>query len=244
MNNEKPIAEKMTRELKAIGVNVVGDSEIYDATLTINLIGKAAKDKYMFPGENKTCYSGSSYQGEMILSAEQKPDVIAEIRGKYTPISVSTCKEEPNKNVKWPTSWNKVLVDGIRQIWGKHGLLLIMDQFALQVTCNAAQQLYKNREELVAEDLPVLISSLPTCTEEITTLLQAMEAQAWEAIPALLDAWEKKGPDGVTYGTMMGYGTNIFQGALRKITETFDPRPDCKTLSCWRSWWGEGQPAP
>jgi hypothetical protein len=244
---DEPIADEMVRLLDLLGILVVDDAERCDAALTISLTGYAVQDTYSFPGENKKCYSGSRYQGEMRLIGTQMADAIVNISSYYnTPKIISTCYEMPYKNVDWRISWTQALIDGVGQLWSKDGLLLLLAHPSLgaQFICVTADSLYKHRDDLISNDVPVLVTTLQTCPKEITDLFGGMGVQAWDAIPALLAGWKEQGWDSVTYGTMMDYGTVIFQDALRMITWTLDPRPNCSTLTCWKTWWRDGRPPP
>jgi hypothetical protein len=237
---DEPIEEALVEYLGEIGITVVGDPQTCDASLGINLTGTATASKYYLPGENKQCFSGNSYQGEMRLSTAQTSALVATIHRTFIPTVISACYEEPNQNINWTNGWKYAVLDGIGQIWGKDSLLLLMVNPSLNVSCHTAIVIseWKNlQEELDSQDVPVLLTRLQKCPEEISRLLQLLGPNAWDAIPDLLDAWEEIISDSDIRST-------FYNDALRKITETFQPRPFCNFLSCWKTWWGAGKSPP
>jgi hypothetical protein len=235
----EPIEEALAAYLAEIGVELRSDPQNCDASLDVDLSGTTVASQYYVSGGTRQCYSGSFYQGEMQLTSQATTPLAVPIHHMFIPDVIGTCHEEPDKDINWTHGWKAALLDGIGQIWGKDSLLRLMIDPRQGVQCSAAEVLWRwenLREDLDAQDVPVLLTQLKSCTSEISYLFQALGAEAWDAIPTLLAVWGE-------YEENTNWAIH-FNDALRKITETYQPLPRCNDLSCWQSWWGAGKPAP
>lgn len=121
-----PIETCLEAILGAIGLAVVADPQACDATLEVSLSGKAAADTYRFPGEDKKCYNGSSFQGEMVLTSAGGKRLVVKLAHTFTPRMISTCNEKPTQDTRWAwAGWIYAVREGLGLVWFPNGKLLM-----------------------------------------------------------------------------------------------------------------------
>lgn len=111
----EPIAEAVERILAGVGLQVVDEGELCDATLIFVLTGEALGAKYT---GGIHCYRGAEFSGGAFLSFPGRVPVTLPISVRHVPpVSISGCHGEPI-DAPFERAWPEALLDGLGHLWG------------------------------------------------------------------------------------------------------------------------------
>lgn len=240
----EPIEQAARGLLAHMGISTTAGQSGCDAELTIALVGKATSETYSAPdgSGSQECYNGGFFEGQMTLTAQGVQPLTVDAKGYHSPLMIFTCYETPSPKAEFKPAWAEALVEGFERLWGTPALLLALSHDDSQIQ-EAAAEAVSERRDLGPEAVSYLAEALSIrhgrMRESIATALANMGQDAWEAIPALIQAWESLGE------TPMPHEWGMFNFALIRITLGAPSRPSCDgDLSCWKEWWGAGRVAP
>jgi hypothetical protein len=180
----EPIAEAAGRILARVGLQVVDEEALCDATLTIILTGEALGAYYTDAG---SCYTGAEVSGQVSLTAPDRPPLTLPISGRYpTPFSVIGCPPQPS-GAPFGKAWPEALLDGLAHPWGPQVLIQALEDESVWVRRSAAYAL----GEIGPEDgvIPALIQALWDEERLVSgAASRALGDIGPEAVPALIQA--------------------------------------------------------
>ena len=204
-----------------LGVQVVPEGVPCEATLTIELTGKALSAYYIGGGN---CYTGAKVSGQVTFAVPDREPLIMPIEGQVpTPKVTSDCPEE--REAPFGRAWAKPVLDALADLWGYQVYVQALGDEHYDVEVAARMAL----EEIGQEAIPVLIQLLGDKDAEVrravAEVLRGIGPEAKEAVPALIHNLEDK-----EYRVRL-----ITWSALHQITgQDFGEDADR-----WEQWWKE-----
>lgn len=187
----EPIAEAVQGVLGRIGVQVVGEGEPCDATLTFTLSFRATGASYTGSGfsGSKFLYTGASATGRLELVGEGGATLSLSVSKSYSPPSGFGYSGEPPsepRDAPFDEAWCPALLDGLSRLWGQW---VLVEALANYSTSSAA---YDMLAEMKGRAVPILIQALENQDRGVrwgaAWVLGEIGPEAKEAVPALSKA--------------------------------------------------------
>jgi hypothetical protein len=221
--------------LTGMGIELVGSDEFCDASMTVDVIGKALGDSYL-PGGY--LFTGADIEGEIVFSAPGKPEKVLELQildppSKSVVWSENNPPDEPS-DVKFINRWEQPVSDYLEEIWGPKVYIYILNEVNFTSEFLARFEREKTDPEVVNELMYALGSDDPEIGSSAARIIaEFVEAGRFTEddnifIPGLIDMLSR----------YEGYRKYWPAKALRLISgeEALGEDPQA-----WSDWWRDYQ---